>query len=1149
MSETRIDSLQIQIESNASDATKKINALARSLKKLGENSDLTKVVDNLSRLNGVLEKLNGTKSNLSGLSSQLTQTSGGMRNVSSSSKEMGKSLNTGSLNIMSMIENFQSLMFVLNSVVDVFSEVIGQAMSWDGIQYRFGRAFGEDAEEMYQYILKVNEVLGLNVQEFMQYSSVYGSLLKGFGVTQDKVTVMSKGLSELTYDLWSANNDNPSYKRYEDVAQAVRSAITGELEPVRNLGIAMSEATLQEYIESVGMAGVSVEKLTEAQKAELRYAALVNGAMNQGIVGNYAREMNTAEGAVRGLSQSFKGLVQALGSLFIPMLQKVIPYVTAFVEILTELVFWVASISGIEIQPITWDTTGANDLSDGVKDVATGADDATKGLKDAAKAAKKLKDYTMGFDELNVISPPTDTSSGSGGSSGSSGTSGWGDGLDLNSLWNEKVFEQASQKVNELKEKVMDFVEKWKEGLALLGTSLGLLAASKFWSVIGDALGWGEKFLGVMKTLSKIASTGIVIAVQFMLVKDAFSDAIAEGSLGEYIKGLIIAGIGTGILYSMLGPSGIVIGLGVTAVASISAIIDNGGIKNVEGVAVALTGFASALGSVALGVKLLKDTDVGAFFALLKEGEPFVGTLAAAFPKLANAFTTIGGYITSAATAVGSFVAGISAPVWATIAAVVTAIGSAAYFLYENWEQVTKAVKDFFNENIVPKLEEIKGHFEKMKTALGPVADALIEAKDNLVKAKDSIVEFLSAIKTPVLEGLGKAIETLGGIVFAAFSGTIVGAFQVVISVIENFVQIVSGIIDTVSGVVKALVAIWTGDFSEIEKITEQISQGIVDIFGGLWGLIDDPIGAFVEGVINWFFELWDELVGHSIVPDTVDAIVEWFLSLPGKILAPVKTFTENVVSTFKTMWNNIKTWYSSNVAPKFTLAYWKNVFDTVRAGLKDKLDSAWSAVKSFFAVDSWKSRASNAVVPLKTQFGEIYTSLKGKLDDAWKKVTNFFSTSEWKTKVKNAVNAIKNNFKMPTLPKIKLEITYSTNVSALKKSVYKALGLSGWPSLKWKAYAQGGLPSTGEMYIAREAGPELVGRIGNSNAVVNNDQIVTAVSQGVYSAVRAAMGEGSDGTQNVNVYLDGKQIYASVKKTESSRGVSLMGNQLGYLY
>jgi hypothetical protein len=230
---------------------------------------------------------------------------------------------------------------------------------------------------------------------------------------------------------------------------------------------------------------------------------------------------------------------------------------------------------------------------------------------------------------------------------------------------------------------------------------------------------------------------------------------------------------------------------------------------------------------------------------------------------------------------------------------------------------------------------------------------------------------------------------------------------------------------------------------------------------------------------------------------------------LPKKILGPIQTFVEDIIKKFKTMWENIKTWFNNNVAPKLTKKYWSDKFDTLRSALKTKLDEAWKAV------------------------------------------TDFFSVSKWKKKVTDAMDAIKKNFKLPSLPKIKLEVTWSTNVGALKTAVYKALGLSGWPSLKWSTYAMGGMPSMGEMFIAREAGPELVGRIGNRSTVANNDQIVTAVAQGVYSAVLAAMSEnnGNNGNQNINVYLDGKQIYASVKKTESQRGANLMGNQLGYVY
>ena len=94
---------------------------------------------------------------------------------------------------------------------------------------------------------------------------------------------------------------------------------------------------------------------------------------------------------------------------------------------------------------------------------------------------------------------------------------------------------------------------------------------------------------------------------------------------------------------------------------------------------------------------------------------------------------------------------------------------------------------------------------------------------------------------------------------------------------------------------------------------------------------------------------------------------------------------------------------------------------------------------------------------------------------------------------------------------------------------------------------ATGGYPSTGQMFIAREAGPELVGTIGSRSAVVNNEQIVESVSRGVYDAVRAAIGGGASqgGTTEVKLYLDGKQITAAVEKVQRERGLSLTNRSL----
>lgn len=270
--------------------------------------------------------------------------------------------------------------------------------------------------------------------------------------------------------------------------------------------------------------------------------------------------------------------------------------------------------------------------------------------------------------------------------------------------------------------------------------------------------------------------------------------------------------------------------------------------------------------------------------------------------------------------------------------------------------------------------------------------------------------------------------------------------------------------------------------------------------------------------------------------------------------MGTIEDFCDDILKDFTGLWDDTKSWFDSNVAPKFTKKYWEDKFDTIRDAASGKLAAATKV-----ATDTWTSVTTwfnNNVKPKFTLsywqglFDTIRSSLKTKLDAAWENVKSFFSVEEWKNKATAAINSFKNSFTMPSFPKIKLTVTWDTNVSDLQKKVYEALGLQGWPRLSWTTYATGGFPAMGEMFIAREAGPEMVGRIGNRTTVANNDQIVEGISAGVYRAVVQAMGDvGGNSGQNVNVYLDGKQIYASIKRTEAERGVSLMGNQLGYAY
>ena len=1196
---TNIESLDIQITASAGSAASKIDELTQKLNGLRGAAKLTTVVNNLAKLRGELDALDkvssfssltlltGALRSLSGIQKPEGLTTairelkklpdimnsideGAMTNfavqmrrladalapvareidtiakgfarlptklrsavaatkalgtaaekTADSMEKMRDGVNAGALTMSSFITVAETAIGVLQRVGDALTVVIADAMEWDGIQFRFGRAFGEDADEVYAYVQKVTDALQINIQQFMQYSSLYGSLLSGFGLAQEKVTTISVGLTELSYDIWAAYNDR--YKTLEDASEAVRSAITGEIEPIRNAGIALTEASLQEYLDSVGMATVSIENLSEAQKAEVRYAAMVDAAMNQGIVGTYAREMTTAEGVTRTLSQQIKGLGQALGSIFLPILTTVIPWISAFVSVLYDAIAAIANFFNIPFFKIDWGNS-TKGIGGGLSDVAEEATGAKKALGGASKAAKELRDYTMGFDELNIIDPSSANSSGGGGGGGAGVGDAW-EGLDFDTLWNDEILAKASQQVDELKQKILDWFDKWKVAIGIVAGSLAALGMANMLEHLGEAVGLGDKFVGVMGKIKKLAASAIIITLEFALVKSAFSDFMsADGTIWDYIKGLLIGGLASWVLYSMWGPTGLVIGFGVVAAASLSAVIENGGIKDAESATVALTGLASGIGAVALAWQklspIIKNSNIAAFFSLLKDGNKIGDVMSATFPKTANAISKVANGLSKARIAVSGFVGGLSGTAMAGITAAVLAVASAAYFLYENWEKVKKAVKEFFKENIKPKLDEISESWDEMVTAMKETRDTMLNAiPDEVIEWLDDFVNTVKdAIESAdILKGIGEAFEFLGGVIFSMITGPIMGGINALFNFISGLVKTISGFVQVVTGIFDFIIALFTG--GDIGEAAQKIVDGIADIFGGLWDMTVDAVIEFFDGVIKWFEDLYDELVGHSIVPDTIEDIVEWFKKLPTQIVKPLKDFVSNVVTKFNEVktsvirkltelkdgisskWDEIKKWFDTTVAPKLKMSYWS-----------EKL-------KDFVSVGE-----------------KIVDNIKSGLKDKWEELKKWWSELE--------------------LPEFNIKTPHiswsSTNATGWMADTLKALGMPiKIPKMKVEWYAQGGFPDVGEMFIARESGPEMVGRIGSKSTVANNDQIVTAVSQGVYAAVVSAMGQSqsSGGSQNVNVYLDGKLIYQSVKKTERERGMSLMGNQLGYAY
>lgn len=1109
-----------------------LNTMMNSLKKLGEvtksldtdtiNAFAAKIALLTSKLGPLSEKMSTIKSGFSAINS-------GARSASAGVQDFSSEINASALNASSFIDILDAVAGTLQAVIQKFSEFISQAIEWDGIAARFGRSFGAEAEETYAWIQRLNEEMGINVQQFMQYSSLYAQMLTGFGVASEDASKMALGYTELTYDIWASANDR--YKSFEDAAEAVASAIAGEVEPIRRAGFTIVEATLAETAAYHGL-DISLANATEAQKSYLRYLTLVDQAHSTGTIGVYAKELNTAEGMMRTFNQQLKSLAQAFGSLFLPILVKVMPYLQAFVELLAEGVRWIAGLFGVEIQDIgdTWKQYEAG--AGAVDKVTDSANGATGALDDATKAAKELKNATLGIDELNVISPQSATGGGSGGSggSGSGGIGGSGfEGMDLDSLWDETIFDNIQSDVDAIKEKMRG----WMPVIAGIATGLAGLRLAKLLKDI-DIIEKSKLFTGGLKfSFGKLKNfTGWI---------KAFTELAREG----------------GILATL---------------------------------AVAFPNAAKALSTFT--------GNLSAFFALAKEFG-FVQALAAAFPKLSTAISGVLGVL-----------GGISAPVWAGIAAAVVAVGSAIYFLIENWEEFKQAVKDFFAEQIAPKLDEIRGHFDKIKEVLKPLNDILSPIID-------AVVGFF---KQPFWGSIGssimKVVEGIGALVIALGTGPIAGTISALGSMLEGIVQWASGVIQVIGGLIEAVVKLFSGDLQGAWDACKKIGDGIADVFGGLYDLTIGALVSFVEGVINWFTQLWDVLVGHSIVPDTINAIVDWFLGLPGKVLDSIGKFVTDIVGkfaglgkslsdTFSAAWEAVKTWWSQkpslgsfvpsigNIKDKLSSAWTeaKNWWDKSKEKLAtytpsigkiwENLKSAWESAKTWWS----KNRSNLSYTP---SIGKIWEKLKGawesaknwwskhrsslsytpsigsistKLSSAWTSAKNWWnkhrsslsytpSIGSIKDKVVSAWNSAKkwwsSNAKLSTklnisVPKIKVQ--WDT-ASAFGKSFRYPTGF------KLDFAAKGGIFEQGSLIWAGERGPEVMAEAsGGRTGVMNVQQMQDAVYEGVYAAVSAAMrGMNGGGSQEVRVYLDGREISSSVRKHQHESGATIMGNEV-YAY
>lgn len=435
----------------------KLTSLANGLRPLSElgKANMTTFINQLSKLPKVIEDLEAA--DIDKFTQQMTALAAAMKPFADEMQKVSNGFSAFPSKIQKLITStekynasarkatsttgkFTSGLKALNvaAVAITFRKIghfIAQAVT-ESNKYQedlnlFTVALGQYAAEAQNYAEKVSDVMGIDPAQWLRNQGVFNTLLTGFGDTAERAQLMSQNLTQLGYDISSFFNIS-----IEDAMQKLQSGISGELEPLRRLGYDLSQARLEQTALNLGIKE-SVANMTQAEKAELRYYAIMTQVTT--AQGDMARTLEAPANQLRILQAQLTQAARAIGNIFIPALNAILPYAIAVVQVIREIANALANLAGFKLTEVDYS---------GVNNAAVGAGSLADNLDDAAGAAKKLKQYTAGFDELNVFAP--NTGSGSGAGAGGAG------GFDFDLPTYDFLGDAVQTRIGEIKKMIED---------------------------------------------------------------------------------------------------------------------------------------------------------------------------------------------------------------------------------------------------------------------------------------------------------------------------------------------------------------------------------------------------------------------------------------------------------------------------------------------------------------------------------------------------------------------------------------------------------------------------------------------------------------------------------------------------------------------
>ena len=1075
----------------------------------------------------------------------------------------------------------------------------------------FHNAMGNLSGEADTLISKMQGLLGVDPTKAMTYMATIQSLGTSFGLASDKAYILSKNLTQLAYDEGSYWN--------KDVAEtftAMSSAISGEIEPIRRLGIDLSQARLQQELLALGF-NKQVSSLSQADKAVLRYIAIMKQTAN--VQGNLAQTIQSPANQIKILKAQLDMLAKSVGSLLYPAMKSILPPLIAAVQLIREFVEWVAKLMGVKV--VFTDFTKSADSVGGIGDAMDDTADSTK------KAAKALKDYTMGFDELNIIDP-TQGSSGSGG--GASAGNILGD-VDLSGYDMFKNY--VGNAVDEIKaklEKLAPLIAGISAGFATWAIGNALLEALN--KIKGD----GSLIEGILKLwkspiMGAAVAVGIMVArfvdlyqnseafrkglerVQAMIylaaegLRHGWNISLTDGKLGESIKylkesfsnlkqviwNLIPESWQEGISSAFKTISDVVkdldldVGDLITTLMGIGLIVSG---HPVAGLAVlgfeAITVAVRGLGSESQKEAFEMETDwFNAFKSMGEKVADFVGGAITAIGNLINDFAIFIGWIQNGVSETdrldlqmnGNFIENAVMGIAQLIHDVGVFVGWITNGVSEtdrldiqmNGNFIEKAVLGFSDlinwvKDVVTWFVHLDEHVENGARAVrGFIDDIKTWAKDAAKAASDMVTAVANAIASlpskmfeagkniwqGLVNGIKSGIETAKGAA-ANLAKAIIDKFtndteiHSPSALFERFGEFIDQ--GLANGITAALLYVEQA-MTNLANVVQQKGNEMIDygtttatnFVDGFFNGLDSKWQELDSGLQNDFFgtvqNLWNAVQNGDLKTiGTTAAAIIWQAMGEGnrnQVKAYAQSFISNIAGILK---DASKTLF--NEALKVGKVIWSGITSNFGKIVKSVSNLGTTISTSISALKVPLATTGTAISQglfggLVSSFPEIFAAMGGLIGSVGSAFVGLL------TSIAGALSS--------TVFGIPVALIVGAAAIALGAAIAGIVSnLGGKYSTDNSSYV--GTPeydaSTGSTTSAN-------GYYSNtSSGSTSSSDLQGAVYNGCYNAfldIFQRYGDEITGGKEVRLFIDGKQITASVEKQQADRGVQIMGTEV----